>query len=358
MGRHRTSAWHRRAVVRREGGLEEDVRLPVGIELSACRRLWCVVFARFAAYRVARWCSRGFPREPARAAPRSFAKGAAPAWTPFQERRIGPPRPLCRAPRPAAVGWKEMTGSMRGSAPSGSTGPSSDHGCSAPVRGSAPVRDARVNLILLGPVTWPGRRPRPTSAGVGPKPLPITRLVAHRCGGRCASLDLGLKAIEAGYRVLFTTAANMIAVLTKALNEGKLKVFTVPRLLIIDEIGYLPIERQGANLFFQLISRRYERGPMTRALHPLALPARLSDPGDAELRRGLYVDCETTGFSPEHDSVIELAMLPFTYTLGGSVVEVLPRRGASPPQGPGAPAPGRDHAPDGFDRRRRRGGAD
>ena len=41
-----------------------------------------------------------------------------------------------------------------------------------------------------------------------------------------------------------------------------LSVFTVPRLLIIDEIGYLPIERQGANRFFQLISRRYERGPM------------------------------------------------------------------------------------------------
>lgn len=75
-------------------------------------------------------------------------------------------------------------------------------------------------------------------------------------------VGLGLKAIEAGYRVLFTTAANMIAVLTKALHEGKLKVFTVPRMLIIDEIGYLPIERQGANPFFQLISRRYERGPM------------------------------------------------------------------------------------------------
>jgi len=38
-------------------------------------------------------------------------------------------------------------------------------------------------------------------------------------------------------------------------------VYTVPRLLIIDEIGYLPIDRAGANLFFQLISRRYERGP-------------------------------------------------------------------------------------------------
>lgn len=80
------------------------------------------------------------------------------------------------------------------------------------------------------------------------------------------AVGLGLKAISGGYRVLFTTAASMIATLTKALNEGrledKLKLYTVPRLLIIDEIGYLPIDRQGANLFFQLISRRYERGPM------------------------------------------------------------------------------------------------
>jgi DNA replication protein DnaC len=80
------------------------------------------------------------------------------------------------------------------------------------------------------------------------------------------AVGLGLKAIEHGYRVLFTTAAAMIATLTKALAEGrledKLKLFTVPRLLIIDEIGYLPIDRIGANLFFQLVSRRYERGPM------------------------------------------------------------------------------------------------
>jgi DNA replication protein DnaC len=80
------------------------------------------------------------------------------------------------------------------------------------------------------------------------------------------AVGLGLKAIEKGYRVLFTTAAGMIATLSKALNEGrledKMKVYTVPRLLVIDEIGYLPIDRQGANLFFQLISRRYERGPM------------------------------------------------------------------------------------------------
>ncbi|MBL8319640.1 MAG: IS21-like element helper ATPase IstB [Burkholderiaceae bacterium] len=80
------------------------------------------------------------------------------------------------------------------------------------------------------------------------------------------AVSLGLKAIEAGYRVLFTTAASLIEKLTKANAEGrleeKLKLYTAPRLLIIDEIGYLPIDRVGANLFFQLISRRYERGPM------------------------------------------------------------------------------------------------
>ena len=80
------------------------------------------------------------------------------------------------------------------------------------------------------------------------------------------AVSLGLKAIAAGYRVLFSTAAHMIATLSKAHSDGrldeKLKVFTTPRLLIIDEIGYLPIDRLGANLFFQLISRRYERGPM------------------------------------------------------------------------------------------------
>jgi DNA replication protein DnaC len=44
--------------------------------------------------------------------------------------------------------------------------------------------------------------------------------------------------------------------------DDHLKIYTVPRLLIVDEIGYLPIDQAGANLFFQFISRRYERGPM------------------------------------------------------------------------------------------------
>jgi DNA replication protein DnaC len=95
------------------------------------------------------------------------------------------------------------------------------------------------NVILLGP------------PGVGKTHLAV---------------GLGLKAIQHGYRVLFTTTATMITTLTKALGENrleeKLKFYSVPRLLVIDEIGYLPIDRQGANLFFQLISGRYERGPV------------------------------------------------------------------------------------------------
>jgi hypothetical protein len=74
------------------------------------------------------------------------------------------------------------------------------------------------------------------------------------------AVGLGLKAIEHGCRVLFTTAAQMIATLTRALAENRLderlKTYTVPRLLILDEIGYLPIDRAGANLVFQLIRHR------------------------------------------------------------------------------------------------------
>ena len=78
------------------------------------------------------------------------------------------------------------------------------------------------------------------------------------------AVALGVKACEHGVRVLFTTAAGLIATLGKALAEGRLderlKILAQPQLLIIDEIGYIPIDRQGANLFFQLVSRRYERG--------------------------------------------------------------------------------------------------
>jgi len=78
------------------------------------------------------------------------------------------------------------------------------------------------------------------------------------------AVALGMKACEQGVRTLFVTATALITTLGKALAERKIeeriKLLTQPQLLIIDEIGYLPIDRQGANLFFQLVSRRYERG--------------------------------------------------------------------------------------------------
>ena len=78
------------------------------------------------------------------------------------------------------------------------------------------------------------------------------------------AVALGIKACVQGVRTLFITPTALITTLGKALAEGRLeerlKILSQPQLLIIDEIGYLPIDRQGANLFFQLVSRRYERG--------------------------------------------------------------------------------------------------
>ena len=72
------------------------------------------------------------------------------------------------------------------------------------------------------------------------------------------------------------------------------------------------------------MDRHRESSPDTRTLRRLELPARLADTGDAELRRALYVDCETTGLSSEHDVAIELALLPFTYApADGRIAEVL-----------------------------------
>ena len=61
-----------------------------------------------------------------------------------------------------------------------------------------------------------------------------------------------------------------------------------------------------------------------RTLRMLELPARLCERPGATLRRALYVDCETTGFSVERDEVIEIAMLPFTYAVDdGRIARVL-----------------------------------
>jgi DNA replication protein DnaC len=75
---------------------------------------------------------------------------------------------------------------------------------------------------------------------------------------------LGLAACNAGIRVRFAVAIDIINSLLAAQKAGRLakaiKDYTRPRLLIIDELGYLPIDQRGANLLFQIVSQRYERG--------------------------------------------------------------------------------------------------
>src|SRR3954452_784154 len=80
------------------------------------------------------------------------------------------------------------------------------------------------------------------------------------------SISLGREAILAGYTVQFTTATTLVAGLAKAHGERrldeKLLALSKPKLLIVDELGYLPLEPDAAHLFFQLVSRRYETGAM------------------------------------------------------------------------------------------------
>jgi DNA replication protein DnaC len=80
------------------------------------------------------------------------------------------------------------------------------------------------------------------------------------------AIALGRAAIREGYSVLFVTAPALVAALAKAHPEGRLEerlgFFAKPKLLVVDELGYLPFETNAAHLFFQLVSRRYERGSM------------------------------------------------------------------------------------------------
>jgi DNA replication protein DnaC len=78
------------------------------------------------------------------------------------------------------------------------------------------------------------------------------------------AVALGREAICLGYSVVFISATTLLMQLCKSHVEGKLEEkivqFSKPKLLIIDELGYLPFDPKAAHLFFQLISKRYEKG--------------------------------------------------------------------------------------------------
>lgn len=96
------------------------------------------------------------------------------------------------------------------------------------------------NIVLLGP------------SGVGKTHIAIA---------------LGYAATQKGLKTRFITAADLLLQLDTAQRQNRLKQFmqrsiNSPSLLIIDEIGYLPMTKEQANLFFQVVAKRYEKGSL------------------------------------------------------------------------------------------------
>jgi hypothetical protein len=83
-------------------------------------------------------------------------------------------------------------------------------------------------------------------------------------GKTMLAVALGRKSIDAGYRTYCTTAADLAAKCHRAALEGRwattMRFFAGPRLLIIDEVGYLPLASEAAAALFQVITQRYLKG--------------------------------------------------------------------------------------------------
>ncbi len=85
-------------------------------------------------------------------------------------------------------------------------------------------------------------------------------------GKTMIAVGLAIAACQAGFSIYFTTVDDLVRNLAEAESQGrfakKLQTYLKPSVLVCDEVGYLPLDRRQANMVFQLVSRRYERGSM------------------------------------------------------------------------------------------------
>ena len=97
------------------------------------------------------------------------------------------------------------------------------------------------------------------------------------CGKTHLAVALAIRAVEAGYRGYFTTAEDMVQALARARVEGnfaaKLRNYTAPSVLVLDDVGLLPMGRDAAAAFFQVVSHRYEKGAPTLVTTNRSLPS-------------------------------------------------------------------------------------
>ncbi|MBC8090692.1 MAG: ATP-binding protein [Pseudonocardia sp.] len=111
----------------------------------------------------------------------------------------------------------------------------------------------------------PSRSATPGGSTVWRAP-PDRRKTAWQSVGDHLAIALGVEAVRTGRSVYFSPLADIVASLVRAEREGSLRerirFLCRASLLIVDEIGYLPVGAGAGNLFFQLVNARYERGAM------------------------------------------------------------------------------------------------
>lgn len=105
---------------------------------------------------------------------------------------------------------------------------------------------------------------------------PVLMLGRPGCGKSHLAVALAIKAVEAGYRGYFTGATDMTKALVSAWADGtfstKIRTYTAPSVLVIDDVGITPFDRTESNAFYQVVNRRYEARSATIVTTNRGLP--------------------------------------------------------------------------------------